>query len=162
MVTLNILEDRLIEFPGAILLVTHDRYFMHRVATQILAIDQKHDPGHVESFSTLEQWEAWQKEQASSKSDSSKAEKKSQSSKPSQDSNKENNKESKKKIQLTYNEQRELDLMESKIQKAEKEIETLSSDETPKSAEVYKQIGEIQKEVETLYARWAELEQKKP
>lgn len=162
MVTLNILEDRLIEFPGAILLVTHDRYFMHRVATQILAIDQKHDPGHVESFSTLEQWEAWQKEQASSKGETSKAEKKSQTSKPSQDSNKENTKESKKKIQLTYNEQRELDLMESKIHKAEKEIETLSSDETPKSAEVYKQIGELQKEVEKLYARWAELEQKKP
>jgi ATP-binding cassette subfamily F protein uup len=156
MVTLNILEDRLIEFPVAILLVTHDRYFMHRVATQILAIDQKHDPGHVESFSTLEQWEAWQK------GDSSKAEKKSQTSKPSQDSNKENNKDNQKKIQLTYNEQRELDLMESKIQKAEKEIETLSSDETPKSTEVYKQIGDIQKEVEKLYARWAELEQKKP
>jgi ATP-binding cassette subfamily F protein uup len=151
------LEDRLIEFPGAILLVTHDRYFMHRVATQILAIDQKHDPGHVESFSTLEQWEAWQKEQASSKSDSPKVEKKAQPS-----NNQDNKKDSKKKTQLTYNEQRELDLMESKIQKAEKEIETLSSDETPKSAEVYKQIGELQKEVEKLYARWAELEQKKP
>ena len=153
MVTLNILEDRLIEFPGAILLVTHDRYFMHRVATQILAIDQKHDPGHVESFSTLEQWEAWQKEQASSKGEPSKAEKKTQTNNSSQ--------ESKKKTQLTYNEQRELDLMESKIQKVEKEIETLSSDKTPKSAEIYKQIGEKQKEVETLYARWSELEQKK-
>jgi ATP-binding cassette subfamily F protein uup len=39
LVTLNVLERLLVQFPGAVLLVTHDRYFLDKVATSILAFE---------------------------------------------------------------------------------------------------------------------------
>ena len=37
--TLEILEDNLLEFPGALVLVTHDRYLLNRVASTVLGLD---------------------------------------------------------------------------------------------------------------------------
>ena len=37
--TLEVLEESLLEFPGALVLVTHDRYLLDRVSTQLLALD---------------------------------------------------------------------------------------------------------------------------
>jgi len=39
--TLEILEDNLAEFPGAIVLVTHDRYLLDRLSTFLIAIDSR-------------------------------------------------------------------------------------------------------------------------
>jgi ATP-binding cassette subfamily F protein uup len=39
LVTLNVLERLLLDFDGSVLLVTHDRYFLDKVATAILAFD---------------------------------------------------------------------------------------------------------------------------
>jgi len=62
--TLNILEDCLLEFDGAILLVSHDRYFLDRVVTQILAFPTDKTEitkGKLTTFADLAQWEAWHK-----------------------------------------------------------------------------------------------------
>src|SRR5688572_26466690 len=53
--TLDVLEESLLEFPGALVLVTHDRYLLDRVSTQVLALDGK---GGAEYFADYEQWEA--------------------------------------------------------------------------------------------------------
>ena len=45
MATLAVLEESLIGFPGAVLLVSHDRYFLDQVATTILAFDRRPDAG---------------------------------------------------------------------------------------------------------------------
>ena len=56
--TLEVLEDSLVSFPGALILVTHDRYLLDRVSTDLLALDGR---GGTAYFSGLGQWEAAQK-----------------------------------------------------------------------------------------------------
>lgn len=65
MATLNVLQDSLTEFEGAILLVTHDRYFLDQVANKILAFPPSHaqNSGALVSFADLSQWESWFDEQ---------------------------------------------------------------------------------------------------
>src|SRR4051812_48062817 len=53
--TLDVLEMSLEQFPGALVLVTHDRYLLDRVSTEILALDGK---GNAKMFAALAQWEA--------------------------------------------------------------------------------------------------------
>ena len=61
--TLAVLEESLTGFDGAVLLVTHDRYFLDQVATTILAFDTRPGaPRGVIPFASLGQWEAWRAE----------------------------------------------------------------------------------------------------
>jgi ABC transport system ATP-binding/permease protein len=53
--SLEVLEANLVDFPGALVLVTHDRYLLDRVSKQILALDGK---GSGRFFADLDQWEA--------------------------------------------------------------------------------------------------------
>ena len=55
--TLEVLEESLLEFTGAIVLVTHDRFLLDRVTTSLLALDGR---GGVEAFADLAQWQAAQ------------------------------------------------------------------------------------------------------
>jgi len=52
--TLEVLEESLLAFPGALVLVTHDRYLIDRVSTHILALDGR---GGAEYFADYSQWE---------------------------------------------------------------------------------------------------------
>jgi len=54
--SLEVLEQSLAEFPGALVLVTHDRYLLDRVSQRILALDGK---GHADYFADLSQWEEY-------------------------------------------------------------------------------------------------------
>jgi ABC transport system ATP-binding/permease protein len=54
--TLEILEESLLEYTGALLLVTHDRYMLDRVSTVVLGLDGR---GGSERFADYSQWEAW-------------------------------------------------------------------------------------------------------
>ena len=56
--TLEVLEDSLLSFPGSLVLVTHDRYLLDRVSTDLLALDGRGGTGY---FTGLSQWEAAQK-----------------------------------------------------------------------------------------------------
>ncbi len=57
--TLEILEENLIDFPGSLVLVTHDRYMLDRIATVVLGLNGQ---GGAERFADYPQWEAWQKQ----------------------------------------------------------------------------------------------------
>jgi len=51
--TLRVLEEALLEFPGCVIVVTHDRFFLDRVATHILAFEDDgvhFHPGNFESW----------------------------------------------------------------------------------------------------------------
>ncbi len=167
MATLDVLEEVLKEFNGAVLLVTHDRYFMDQVANQILAFGWNQKGQRViERFADLSQWETWHEAQVS-RSDAGERSLASEDScdgmaratekKPSA------HKVARKK--RSYKDQRELDQMEGLIQKAEARVaelsQILSQPETFASPEKTRQIsldlGGAQSEVDRLYGRWAEL-----
>jgi len=174
--TLDVLEESLEEFPGAIILVTHDRYLMDRVATDILALDG-HGGAHV--YADLSQWERGRitnaKARAAAASSKSTPAKSAtlapghastvakgtnwvapSTSTPSL------------RKRLAWSEQKELDTMEATIHDAEAKVATLHAlvedpaviaDHT-KIHDAYDRLGLAQREVERLYARWAELEAK--
>jgi ATP-binding cassette subfamily F protein uup len=153
--TLDVLETSLEEFPGALVLVTHDRYLLDRVSTEILALDGQ---GNANIYADLSQWT-----QAGNTTDqSNSSQKKPQLQSPARI-------ETPQKKRLTWNEQKELEQMESNIHKAEAESARLQLQVTNpaiaidhiKMREVYEQLGKTQQEVERLYTRWAELESKK-
>ncbi len=56
--TLELLEDSLTEFPGMLLLVTHDRFMLDRVSTELLALDGE---GHASFYADFAQWQNHQK-----------------------------------------------------------------------------------------------------
>jgi ATP-binding cassette subfamily F protein uup len=66
--TLEILEESLLEYTGALVLVTHDRYMLDRVSTIVLGLDGR---GNAATFADYSQWEQWQREQGSTNSDGS-------------------------------------------------------------------------------------------
>lgn len=142
--TLNVLEDVLQEFDGAVILVTHDRYFLDRVATEIIALGPE-----IQRFSGLNQWEEWRERE------NSKPRPKKNASLPKS--------EKKDKRKLSFKEQRELDGMESSIAAAEAKILQLQeeslkfSSNSSKLMELSRELAEAQSEVEKLFARWAEL-----
>jgi len=147
--TLEVLEDTLVEFPGALVLVTHDRFLIERVSTEIRALDGR---GGVERFADYDQWEAGRgAEQASRKS-----RRKSPGKPVTRSSAK----------KLSYLEQREWDGMEERVLSAEaglKQARSLAEDPAIASdaqalQERLAALTAAQAEVERLYARWAELE----
>src|SRR6202012_4493294 len=58
--TLEVLEESLLEYPGALVLVTHDRYMLDRISTTVLGLDGQ---GNAERFADYFQWEQWIREQ---------------------------------------------------------------------------------------------------
>lgn len=159
--TLTVLEECLKEFDGAVILVSHDRYFLDQVVDQLIAF-----PSHLDndrqllSFADFSQWEQWNKEKQkpslNSKSEVKQLKQTDQSDKKSASS----------KRKLSFKEQRELDSMEALIQEKEKELEILTqsstSNEVTQNTETLTQITQqmslLQTEIEALYARWQELE----
>jgi ABC transport system ATP-binding/permease protein len=164
MATLNVLEDCLIDFQGAVILVTHDRYFLDHVATQILALDRvSPHQKKVVSFASLDQWESWYFEQNDLVKSQLKKEVGStgkSSLTPSETS------ESAKKRKLSFKEQREFDSMEENIHRAEAELAHLTQQSTlpenlshaSKLLEITQKMSLLQEEVDRLYKRWSELE----
>jgi ATP-binding cassette subfamily F protein uup len=149
--TLEVLESNLLDFPGAIVLVTHDRFLLDRLSKAILAMDGE---GGVEFFAELAQWE-----QAN-------AAKKSPP-KASASNKKEGAPTARKK--LTYLETREWEQIEDKVAQAEETLEARRQQlESPgivsnpaRLIEAAAEIDRAQDEVDRLYARWAELEAKR-
>ena len=154
--TLEVLEDSLLEFPGSLVLVTHDRYLLERVTSAILGLDGYGGAG---LFADLNQWEAWLAERRAARAESERAITRPESE-PARPSGP--------KKRLSYIDQREFDTFEERILAAEqwaKECDAaLHAPETvsdPVRIEAcYKDLQEAQSEVEALYARWAELEAK--
>ncbi len=153
--TLNVLEDCLADFPGAVILVTHDRYFLDQVVTQILAFPP--EPGPLVSFASLAQWEASPLSRPGPR----------QTPRPRTEAPAVAPKAaSTAKKRLGFNEQRELDSMEATLHAAEERLAVAArecSDPANASnanvlARATAEMAKAQAEVDRLYARWAELD----
>jgi ATP-binding cassette subfamily F protein uup len=62
--SLRVLEQALVHFPGALVLVSHDRYLLERVCDRLLALDGN---GHAEFYADLNQWQARRAELAAAR-----------------------------------------------------------------------------------------------
>ena len=58
--TLDVLEENLMNFSGAILLITHDRYLMDRLSDYLICLQ---DDGSVDFFADYAQWQLHQEEE---------------------------------------------------------------------------------------------------
>jgi len=146
--TLEVLEQNLMEFPGAVVLVSHDRYLLDRVATVVIGLGNESETG---VFADYSQWQAARVEPTSEKAPTKKAQ-----SRPTASVQK----------KLSYLEQREFDGMESEIlaseqtlEKCQGEVEASATD-AARLQDVCEKQEMAQARVDELYARWAELEAK--
>ncbi len=155
--TLEILEESLLEFRGALVLVTHDRFLLDRVSTLVLGFDGL---GGVGRFADYSQWESWQEENQTALSQKN-ASREKMAAPPAPIP-------AAAKKRLTYKEDRELSMMEATIANAEKVLaEKLTALHDPAIATdavrlhaASVELESAQKSVDSLYARWAELEAK--
>src|SRR5689334_18456879 len=109
--TLEVLEDSLLEFPGALVLVTHDRYLLETVSTHVLALDGK---GNAEFFADYAQWESARATAAPPPSKPA----------PPKPATPAPAKEAKPTKKLSYKDKLEWDAMEEKIMEAEESLAT--------------------------------------
>lgn len=148
--TLEVLEESLLDFPGALVLVTHDRFLLDRVSTTLLGLDEA---GRGTFFADFAQWQAAQKLVTPA---------------PRVVPPKPPRREVKRGPSLTSREKREWEEMEGRILEAEERLAacqravddpTVASDPVA-LPERYAALEAARVAVDTLYARWAELEEK--
>lgn len=149
--TLQVLEDYLEHFPGPVVAVSHDRYFLDRITTSILAYE---DDGNVKLYAGdftiyLEKRPDVQNTQeAPVKKESSGKQKTAP------------------KLKFTYKEQQEYDTIEEDIAYLEDKVAKLEKDMAANATSYSKLVAlteerdQAQAELEQKYARWEELEEK--
>lgn len=159
--TLRVLEESLMSFGGCVAVISHDRYFLNRVCTDILAFEGEgrvvYQPGDYQYYlEKRSQRLAGEAAAAPAPSTSG------QSQSPSAS-------ESSAKVRLTWKEQRELEGMEAAILEAEgrvAEAEAIFADPDfhakygARTQELTREMEEAKARVEQLYARWEELSAK--
>ncbi len=154
---LESLETSLNDFNGAVILVTHDRYFLDAVANQILAFPPpEFSDRTLVKFANYFQWENWYREEKARGTASARRSAAALAGEPV------------KKSKMSYKDKFELENMEANILKLESELESLreESNSPPVIAdhkrlgEIHTKIASLETEIEAKYARWAALESK--
>ncbi len=155
--TLEILEEALLEFSGALVLVTHDRYLLDRVTNAVLGLDGR---GNAALFADYIQWEEWRAQLESPgisrESPAPDQQPAAPASTPPQ------------KKKLSYLEQREYDAIEARIEAADERLRQARDRlEDPTVAtnaaaltEALAELDSAQAEQHAVYERWGELTDK--
>jgi len=153
--TLEILEESLLEFHGALVLVTHDRYLLDRVSTVVLGLDGL---GNAGQFADYLQWEAWRDERQQERDVAERSVTTVPTPGMAQTPRK----------KLSYLEAREYDSIEDRIAEAEATLQrayataddpAIASDAAQLQRALH-ELASAQAATDALYARWAELEAK--
>jgi ATP-binding cassette subfamily F protein uup len=149
--SLEVLEQSLVEFPGAVVLVTHDRYMLDRVSTEIIGLGGN---GQVARYMDCAQWQAAMKEQQSRE--------KAPNAKTAKAKRRSDRKP------LTASEERELRDIESTILEAEEDIAACEkathdpeiSGDHVEAQKRWEALEAARKAADEVYARWEFLEAK--
>ena len=150
---LEVLEDSLAEFPGALVLVSHDRDLMDRLCTEVVGLDGRGGAG---LYASVGQWlTAYERETAEAVKAAEPPVRRAAPAAP-------------KPRKLSWNEQQELGRMEADILAAEEavaasqaEVERAATTGHTALADACRALEEAQHAVERLYSRWQELEAKR-
>jgi ABC transport system ATP-binding/permease protein len=152
--TLETLEESLQEFPGAVILITHDRYMLEQICNVMLGLA----PGGKSALlADYTQWEELQKQAIQPQKAAESKPKPTLTSVPTS-----------RPLKLSYHEKRELEQMEIKIEEAEKAVaewhqiveDPANALNTVKLKEACEGLQKAQETLEKLYHRWQELEDK--
>lgn len=151
--SLEVLEESLEDFPGAVILVTHDRMMLDSLSTHILALDGR---GKCEFFVDFEQCEEMFTGFSAPQQTKSATKEKGDT------------RQARKKIGLSGSESKELASIPDKIESTEASMRSLQLEmEKPQIASDYARLhaltlqhDELQKELDKLFARWEQLEEK--
>ncbi|MBI9082999.1 MAG: ATP-binding cassette domain-containing protein [Desulfobacterales bacterium] len=154
METVELLEERLMDYPGTLLLVSHDRAFLNNMVTSTLVLDGS---GTVTEF--IGGYDDWIRQRDTVGDKKSHPEKETSKEKPRAPSNRQ--------IKLGFNEKRELEVLPGRIEALEAEQKRLY--ETMTDPAFYQQDGgsvaaasdrlkTIEKELAEAYERWEYLE----
>jgi len=154
--TLRILEEALISFEGCVMVVSHDRYFLNRICTGILALEGNNEiyysEGDYDYYIEKRKRRVQQDEELKPKE------------------KKEDTRIKPKAKRLSYKDALELEQIEEKIIAAESEVERIEKIFTApdfylkyaeQTNELNLQLEEAKEKVKKLYERWEELERKK-
>jgi ABC transport system ATP-binding/permease protein len=155
---LEMLEDSIAEFAGAVMVVSHDRELLDRLCTEVVGLDSR---GGAALYGSVEQWltalERQKPEPRQPKADGERgpANPRAAATAP-------------KPVKLTYREQQEWDQMEAAILASEETL-ALRQAQVEKAAaaghlaltEACQSLEEAQQAVDRMYARWQELEAKR-
>jgi ATP-binding cassette subfamily F protein uup len=156
--TMGALEQMLCEFPGSVLVVSHDRYFLDRVATSILAFEGEGRVGHyVGDYSTYSRLRLERARLAAAAPAQAAASAQAAGARP-------------KAAKLSYKEIRELAEIESTILKAEGEVTRLERElsdpelyrrDGARAAQLGTELASARQRVSKLMDRWQQLEAKR-
>ncbi len=153
--TLEILEEALLEFAGALVLVTHDRYLLDRVTNAVLGLDGR---GNAVLFADYIQWEEWRARSGAPSESREAAPRASEQPAAAPVPKK----------KLSYLEQREYDTIEARIAAADERLAqsharledpVVSTDAAALTAALAA-LQAAQAEHDALYERWLELTDK--
>ena len=147
-VTLNVLENFLLDFPGCLIVVSHDRYFMDKIVDHLFIFENQNIRDFPGNYSDYRAYEQAKKQDKQNNSNASKPKKEWKTNKGSK---------------LSYNEQKEYKRLESEISKLEKEKRSLENEFSTQNwspEEINEQSKNLQLLIEKLDAktdRWFEL-----
>ena len=150
--TLNVLESYLMQFPGCLIIVSHDRFFMDKLVDHMFIFEG--DGGVKDYIGTYSEWKEGKYLMKDDGDNSKKPETKKKTELKSDDDAPR---------KLSYFEKKEFNGLEKEIEKLEKrksEIEQIFLDTSLSSEEIQKlsiELGEIRNEIETKEMRWLEL-----
>ena len=150
-ITLNVLENFLLDYPGTLLIVSHDRYFMDKITDHLFVFDGKGNvadfPGNYSDFRVFRQ----------------EGEPQDTGNGPEQESREAREAPKVRKGKLSYSQQRELQSLERDIAQLEgrkRELETLfTNPELPGEElnELSREMSEVMRVLEEKTERWFEL-----
>ncbi len=149
--SLEVLEQSILEFNGACVIVSHDRFFLEKVSDQILYLDGNGNAEIVAGYNQILKSKEQKNNRVKTKKTGTIKKKKNSG------------------IKFSFNEQYELEHIENKILKIESNIEDLEKSiidpaitQNPEKLADYCSMLQITKEKsDKLYERWDELETKK-
>ena len=152
--TLNILEDYLDSFQGAIIAVSHDRYFLDRITTHLFAVEDAHMVPYIGGYqSYLDAQEA-------------KAEAMADMKQPAAAKPKDTRVRVQTQLKFSYKEQRDFDTIENRVAELEEKLAQLeqkiaanASDYT-KVTELMDTQAKTQQELDEATERWLFLQEK--
>ena len=156
--TLRVLEEALVTFPGVVVVVSHDRYFLNRVCTGILAFE-----GDGRVANSVGNYDYYIEKRKRAAVDAAKAPSAPVTAKSANSTKTASGKPRK----LSFKEQKELEGMEAQIHQAEANVAQLEAafldpefhrKHGPRAAELQRELDEAKRGVATMYARWEELE----